>query len=118
VITEGEESVTMSGYRPDGSFLAVLARLDNREVDLIITPADYVADWAEQHGYRIVRATSPGGLPIFEIWRGDTDQLVGAGVGHGHAPVGLARSPLGLRTPQPPTKRGTKPRHSGRSRRP
>lgn len=113
--------MTMSGYRPDSSFFAVLAKLDNREIDLIITPADYVADWAKQHGYRIVRETSPGGLPIYEIWRGDNDQLAGAGVSHGHASVaGLARSPLGLRAPQPPAGRGAKPRCGGRrqSRRP
>ena len=65
----------MSDFQPDQSFRTVLTVLDIREIDLIVTPADHVAEWAERHGYRVVRATGPDGLPIFEIWRGSEDAL-------------------------------------------
>jgi hypothetical protein len=74
----------MSDYQPDQSFRIVLTSLDTHEIDVIVTPAAPApAAWAEQHGYRVVRAASPEGLPIFEIWRGD-DALAGdAAAGQG-----------------------------------
>lgn len=57
----------MTAYEPDAAFRAVLTKIDLGEADLVVTPSPEVAQWAEQHGYRIKR-DSQNGTPIYEIW--------------------------------------------------
>ena len=61
----------MTVFEPetDSGFIAALTQIDLGEANLIVTPSAEAAQWAEQHGYRIVRA-SQGGVPIYEIWGG------------------------------------------------
>lgn len=47
------------------------------DADVIITMEAGVADYAETLGRRVVRETTPEGLPIFEIWLTSEEELAG-----------------------------------------
>jgi hypothetical protein len=56
---------------PAGGFRQALTLIDTGETDLIVTMVAEAADWAREHGYRVVEAEQ-NGEPIFEIWPGDS----------------------------------------------
>lgn len=47
------------------------------DADVIITMEAGVAAYAETLGRRVVRETTPEGLPIFEIWLTSEEELAG-----------------------------------------
>jgi hypothetical protein len=77
----------MVSYEPCAGFREALTQLDLGEADLIVTTEADATQWAERHGYLIVREVQDG-APIFEIRPGGRGVLSPADDGPTDSPPG------------------------------